>query len=182
LRLNGGAAAKGKDTVSMRQCARRPLDDPILGPPLGPILGLALFLGGCAHGLGFGDATAANDPDINVFPANYKPDILGAMHAYLSDPTGIRDAGLSDPALKAVGGAQRYVVCVRFNAKKRGNDYAGVKEVAAVFIAGRFDRFVETRGERPDRGEHPEHEDRTEHEQCAGATYAPFPELGRLSR
>ena len=41
------------------------------------------------------------------------------MHAYLNDPTGIRDAGISDPALKSVGNLQRYVVCLRFNAKKR---------------------------------------------------------------
>jgi hypothetical protein len=156
------------------------MQDDVCRRHVGPILGLALLLGGCSHGLGFGDAAAANDPDINVYPANYKPDILGAMRVYLSDPTGIRDAGISDPALKAVGGAQRYVVCVRFNAKKRGNEYAGVKDVAAVFIAGRFDRLVDPRG---DRGEHaPERDEHPEHQECAGVAYAPFPELGKLSR
>ena len=73
------------------------------------------------------------------------------MHAYLSDPTGIRDAGIAEPALKAVGNAPRYVVCVRFNAKKRGNEYAGVKEIAAVFMVGRFDRFLE-KAQEPMRG------------------------------
>ncbi len=128
------------------------------------ILGMTLLLGACAHGLGSSD-TPANDPDINVYPANYKPEILGAMHAYLNDPTGIRDSGISDPALKAVSGALRYVVCLRFNAKKRGNEYAGAKEIAAVFMVGRFDRFVEKA-----------------QEQCVGATYASFPELEKLSR
>jgi hypothetical protein len=64
-----------------------------------------------------------------------------------------------------VGNLQRYVVCLRFNAKKRGDQYAGVKEIAAVFMVGRFDRFVDKA-----------------QEQCAGAAYAPFPELQNLSR
>ena len=136
------------------------------------LLGLALVLGGCAHGSGFGDTTPANDPDINVYPANYKPDIVAAMHAYLSDPTGIRDAGIAEPALKTVGGNLRYVVCLRFNAKKRGAEYAGTKELSAVFVAGRFDRFAET-----PKGEHADERDR-----CAGAAYASFPELEKLSR
>src|SRR5581483_222833 len=103
------------------------------------LVGLTLLLGGCASGLNVGGATAANDPDINVYPANYKPEILGAMHAYLSDPTGIRDAAIAPPALKTVGGSLRYVVCLRFNAKKPPHDnYAGPKELSAVFVAGRF--------------------------------------------
>jgi hypothetical protein len=138
----------------------------------GVMLVLALVLGGCAHGSGFGDTTPANDPDINVLPANYKPEIVAAMHAYLSDPTGIRDAGIAEPALKTVGGNLRYVVCLRFNAKKRGTEYAGTKELSAVFVAGRFDRFAEI-----PKGEHADERDR-----CAGVAYAPFPELERLSR
>jgi hypothetical protein len=138
------------------------------------LLGLALVLGGCAHGSGFGDATPANDPDINVYPANYKPDIVAAMHAYLSDPTGIRDAGIAEPALKTVGGNLRYVVCLRFNAKKRGAEYAGTKELSAVFVAGRFDRFAEM-----PKGEHADNDER---DRCAGAAYASFPELEKLSR
>ena len=137
-------------------------------------LGLTFVLGGCASGLSIGGATAANDPDINVYPANYKPEILGAMHAYLSDPTGIRGAGIADPALKTVGGNQRYVVCLRFNAKKPRGDYAGTKELAAVFVAGRFDRFAEIpKGEKADRDER---------DRCVGAAYAPFPELEKLAR
>ena len=137
----------------------------------GLILGLTFLLGACTHGLHSSDAAGGDDDEANAYPTNYKPDILAAMHAYLNDPTGIRDAGIADPALKSVGGAKRYVVCLRFNAKtrfdakKNSNDYAGVKEAAAIFVAGRFDRFAETA-----------------HEACAGATYAPFPELEKLSR
>jgi hypothetical protein len=127
------------------------------------MLGASLVLGACSHHAPAADA--ADDSDINTPPTNYKQDILGAMHAYLNDPTGIRDAEIAQPALKDVGGLHRYVVCVRYNAKKRGNDYAGVKEIAAVFMVGRFDRFV-------DKAKEP----------CAGAAYAPFPELQKLSR
>ena len=137
----------------------------------GLILGLTLLLGACTHGHHSSDAAGGDDEEINAYPTNYKPDILAAMHAYLNDPTGIRDAGIADPALKSVGSAKRYVVCLRFNAKtrfdakKNSNDYAGVKEAAAIFVAGRFDRFAETA-----------------REACAGATYTPFPELEKLSR
>jgi len=57
------------------------------------------------------------------------------------------------------------VVCLRFNGKQNGNTYAGVREIAAIFLAGHLDRFLETA-----------------HEQCAEAIYAPFPELGKLPR
>jgi hypothetical protein len=128
---------------------------------LGFVLGLGL--GACAHNSS-GDAAAANS-ELNAPPADYRHEILGAMHAYLSDPSGIRDASIAEPALRTVGNSTRYVVCVRFNAKKRGGGYAGEKEMAAVFIVGRFDRFIEKA-----------------QEPCTGANYTPFPELQKLSR
>jgi hypothetical protein len=131
---------------------------------LGPLVGLTLALGACGHDYRSTEPVPPTDEELNVPPANYKTDILGAMHAYLIDPTGIRDSAISTPAVKPVGNSQRYIVCLRFNAK-RGNSYAGVKEVAAVFVYGRFDRFVDTA-----------------HEACADAAYAPFPELGKLTR
>src|SRR5271155_4841285 len=117
----------------MRQCARRRL--------AGLIIGSTLVLGGCAHHHNASDdAAAGSDDPANVLPANYKPDILGAMHAYLNDPTGIRDAGIAEPALKPLGGSKRFMVCVRYNARRGRGEYVGAKEVAAVFVAGRFDR------------------------------------------
>ncbi len=134
-------------------------------PLLSPLLGLMLLLGGCGHLQPSTEPVPATDEEINVTPVSYKSDILGAMHAYLNDPTGIRDSAISTPVVKPVGNGKRYVVCVRFNAKKSGAGYAGVKEIAAVFVAGRFDRFVEAT-----------------HEECADASYTPFPELAKLSR
>ena len=126
------------------------------------LLGLALLIGGCGHH-GF-DAGSGNDDDgVNAYPKNYKSDILAAMHAYLNDPTDIHDAGIAEPTLKSVGNNTRYVACLKFNAKKNAREYAGVKEVAALFLAGRFDQFVDT-----------------PKDLCAGVTYAPFPELQKL--
>jgi hypothetical protein len=126
-------------------------------------LGVTLLLGACGQHLGFGTDTSDNTDALNAYPTNYKSNILAAMHAYLNDPTGIHDAAISEPALKSIGGLTRYVVCLKFNAKKNASEYAGVKEIAAAFLLGRFDQFVETA-----------------HDLCAGAAYAPFPELQKL--
>ena len=120
---------------------------------------LAAALAGCTHHPSNDGAIA-----VNTYPANYKPDILAAMHAYLDNPTGIRDAAIGEPVLKSKGGTTRYVICVKFTGKKNhSNDYAAPKEVAAEFMAGRFDQFIENIKEL-----------------CAGTTYALFPELQNL--
>lgn len=130
------------------------------------LLGVLLLVAACAHHHQISDdSDAGADDPANVLPARYKPDILGAMHAYLNDPTGIRDAGIAEPALKSVGNGRRYVVCLRLNARQKGTHYAGVREIAAVFLAGRFDHFVDPAKDA-----------------CAGATYVPFPELEKLPR
>jgi len=148
------------------EAARRRLLSPLIGIPL---IGMTLVLGACAHHHHHDDDAGPTDPGLDAYPVNYKSDILAAMHAYLSDPTGIRDATIAEPAFKAAGGVKHYVVCLRYNAKslspKAGKEYAGVKDTAAVFIAGRFDHFVEQAAE-----------------PCAGATYTPFPELEKLTR
>ncbi|HEX4409553.1 MAG TPA: hypothetical protein VH206_12335 [Xanthobacteraceae bacterium] len=124
---------------------------------------LTVLLGACSHHQ-LDEATGGDDA-VNVLPKNYKAEIVSAMHAYLNDPTGIRDAAIGAPVLKSTGngGPTRYIVCVKFNPKKNAKDYSGVKEVAATFIAGRFDRFIET-----------------PREQCAETAYTPFPELQKL--
>jgi hypothetical protein len=127
----------------------------------------ALLLGACARGaFDFGHEDDA-DSGIHAYPANYKADILAAMHAYLNDPSGIRDASISEPMLKEVGNGTgtRYVVCLRFNGKRDNGNYAGIKQVEAVFLAGRFDDFVDA-----------------PREPCLAATYAPFPELEQIKR
>jgi hypothetical protein len=126
------------------------------------VLGLTLGLGACGHHQPF-DADSG-DGGANEYPSSYKSDILAAMHAYLNDPTGVRDAAISEPALKMTGGRTRYVVCIKFNPKKTASEYVGMRELASVFLGGRFDQFIEA-----------------PRDQCAGVTYLPFPELQKLS-
>jgi hypothetical protein len=132
---------------------------------VGLIIGVALLLGACA-GHHHRTDEAGGDEGINAYPTNYKTDILAAMHAYLNDPTAIRDASISEPVMKSASAFshERYTVCLRFNPKKTATVYEGMREVAAVFVGGRFDQFIET-----------------PKDLCAGVTYAPFPELEKLS-
>jgi hypothetical protein len=127
---------------------------------------MALALSACAGGHHRTDE-AGGDEGINAYPTNYKTDILAAMRVYVGDPTAIRDASISEPVLKSatLTMPSRYMLCLRFNPKKTATVYEGMREVAAVFVAGRFDQFIET-----------------PKDICAGVTYAPFPELEKLSR
>jgi hypothetical protein len=61
------------------------------------LISLMVVLGACGHNL------VPDGDEINVYPTNYKSDILAAMHAYLNNPTGIRDAVISEPTLKSTG-------------------------------------------------------------------------------
>jgi hypothetical protein len=98
-------------------------------------------------------------------PLNYKSDIIAFMHTYLNDPIGVRDAFMSDPALRTVDSASRYVVCLRYNARKSDGRYAGSKDSLVLFRDGRLDRIIDNARER-----------------CRDAAYQPFPELERMQR
>jgi hypothetical protein len=126
---------------------------------------IALVLNACAGGQHKTDENGVEG--VNAYPTNYKTDILAAMRVYLNDPTAIRDASISEPVLKpaSLTMPSRYTLCLRFNPKKTATVYEGMREVAAVFVAGRFDQFIET-----------------PKDICAGVTFAPFPELEKLSR
>jgi hypothetical protein len=123
-----------------------------------PLLFSVTFaLGACGHNV------LSDDDGINAYPTNYKSDILAAMHAYLNNPAGIRDAVISEPVLKYSGTVNRYVACLRFTPRKNASEYGGTREIAAVFMGGRLDRFVDL--------------PKTE---CTGVSYAAFPELQNL--
>ena len=57
------------------------------------------------------------------------------------------------------------MACVRFNPKRGGGGYAGLKDHLVIYAGGKLDRYVETAGE-----------------SCKDAAYAAFPELERLTR
>lgn len=125
------------------------------------LVGMMLAVGACGG--------VHNQPreraEPNIAPVNYKPDILAFLRSYLNDPTKIRGAFLSEPALMQIGTVQRYVSCVRFNARKSTGEYEGSKDRLVLFLSGRLDTMLPAKPE-----------------QCAKAVYQPFPELERLTR
>jgi hypothetical protein len=125
---------------------------------------LALMLAGCASIDSMSDQKRVEN-EINVVPVNYKTDILAAMRTYLNDPSNVRDAYVSEPALKGVEVGTRYMSCVRYNARKTNGQYAGSKDSVITFRSGRLDRIIDNA-----------------REQCKDAAYVQFPELERLSR
>jgi hypothetical protein len=130
------------------------------------VLGYGLALAACA---GSG-AREVREARINVYPDNYKADLAGAVHAYVADPTNIRDAYVSEPAIRTIGQQNRYRACLRFNAKNSDGRYAGNKDLVAVFVSGRFDQFLEQ----------PPSLVAEAREGCKQAEYQRFPELEAL--
>lgn len=136
---------------------------------VGAMMG-ALFLSGCAS-----DSLEPTAADLkarwdaqNVMPANYKADLLAYLRTYLNDPTHVRSASVTAPFLKFVGPGDRYVVCVRYNARNTDGKYMGSKDGAAIYVSGKLDRFVDSQREL--------------REMCKDAAFGPFPELEKLTR
>ena len=126
------------------------------------LLGLAASSGGPSGGISFtDDQGTANQP----FPTNYRAELLAIMRSYLNDPVGVREASMAQPVQRTVGGRLRYVSCVRFTARDRDGQYRAPQEVAVSYVDARLDRVVEDIAAA-----------------CAGATYAPFPEMEMMAR
>jgi hypothetical protein len=107
------------------------------------------------------DRGTANQP----YPANYKAELLAFLKTYLNDPVGVREASMAEPVQRTVGGRLRYVSCLRYNARESDRSYRGASERGVVYVDGRLDRIIENVSEA-----------------CAGASYAPFPEMEKLTR
>jgi hypothetical protein len=99
------------------------------------------------------------------YPDHYRSELLAFMRTYINNPVGVRNAEMAEPVQRTVGGKVRYVSCLRFNPRESDGSYREVRERAVMYINGRLDRLVENAGE-----------------VCAGAAYAPFPELEKLQR
>jgi hypothetical protein len=106
------------------------------------------------------------EPDPNVVPGDFKTKVIRELHGRLPDPTGVRDATISEPALKQTGAVQRYISCVRYNAKDDNGKYAGLTERAIYFFNGEITQIVDDGAQ----------------DLCRGVPYQPFPELMRLCR
>ena len=118
---------------------------------------VALALAACS-----GDSKK-NEPEPNTLPTNYKQEILDTLQQALDDPTNVRDAFITDPVLRTAGAAQRYTVCVRYNARDLQRHYVGSKDRIGYFFGGHLNQLVDATPE-----------------QCGNAAYKPFPELEKL--
>lgn len=130
------------------------------------LLLLPVSLAACA---GSGDNSISFTDDRGVanqpYPANYRAEVLAFLKTYLNDPTGVRDAQMAEPVQRTVGGRLRYVSCLRYNPRESDGSYRGSRERGIVYVDGRLDRITENISDI-----------------CAGAAYAPFPELEKMTR
>jgi hypothetical protein len=141
------------------------------GRLLGAVVALALAIGLAGCNAEWLRSRERADQANSTPPISYRSDIIAFMRTYLNDPTRIRNAAVSEPALKDFDNASRYVVCVRYNARKSTGQYAGPKDSLVLFRDGRLDRIVDL--------------DRivgNARETCKDAAYQPFPELEQLTR
>jgi hypothetical protein len=128
------------------------------------ILILPAVLAACASGedtLAIDIGGSGNQP----FPGNYRTELLAFMKTYLNNPVGVHDAALAEPVQRTVGGRLRYVSCLRFTPRESDGSYREMRERAVLYVNGRLDRVIENASET-----------------CAGAVYAAFPDLEKLTR
>jgi hypothetical protein len=128
-------------------------------------LAFSLTLTGCNS-----DWLAARDRALNANTTppgpNYKADVVAFMRTYLNEPTGVRDAFISEPVLRTLENVDRYTVCLRYTARKgHGEPYAPSKDSLVLFREGRLDRIIDAA-----------------REACKDAAYQPFRELEQLKR
>lgn len=132
------------------------------------IAAAAVLLGACTFGNTEGNGYLSfgkEDDGVQVYPQNYRPELLSFLKTYLNDPTDVKAAQLAPPVEKTIGGRQRYVTCLRYSAKQFNGTYDPAKDRAVMYVNGRLDHIIEQSGDL-----------------CAGAQYAAFPELEKLTR
>ena len=125
----------------------------------------ACLLSALAAGLICCSSGSSKQPEENpnVFPADYKNEILLTMTNTLEDPTNIRGAFISEPVLRSADKDERYVVCVRSDSRNANKNYTGSKDRIGYFYAGHLNQLVDA-----------------SKEQCGNDAYKPFPELEKL--
>ena len=100
----------------------------------------------------------------NVYPEKYSAEVLAYMRNYLNNPRSVRDAAISEPTPKPMGLGNRYVSCLRYRLTDTSPGFPAGREHIVIYVGGKLDTVREAK------------------DQCAGAVYAPFPELERLTR
>ncbi len=131
------------------------------------ILLLPIALAACAGSDEGRSVTYTDDRGVTnqPYPNNYRAELLAFMKTYLNNPVAVHDAAMAEPVQRTVGGRLRYVSCLRFVPRESDGSYRAARERAILYVDGRLDRVVENASDI-----------------CAGAVYAPFPELEKLTR
>jgi hypothetical protein len=131
------------------------------------ILLLPIMLAACAGGDDGGNVAFTSDRAgvEQPYPSNYRAESLAFMRTYLNDPVGVHDAAMAEPVQRTVGGRPRYVTCLRFTPRESDGSYREPRERAILYVDGRLDRMVEKASD-----------------VCAGAVYAPFPDMQKMTR
>ena len=128
---------------------------------------LGIALAACAGDDDSRSVTYTDDRGVGnqPFPDNYRTELLAFMKTYLNHPVGVHDAVMAEPVQRTVGGRLRYVSCLRFTPRESDGSYREVRERAILYVNARLDRVVENASDI-----------------CAGAVYAPYPDLEKLTR
>ena len=131
------------------------------------ILMLPIVLAACAGSDDSRSITYTDDRGVanQPYPDNYRAELLAFMKTYLNNPVGVHGAAMAEPVQRTVGGRLRYVTCLRFSPRESDGSYRALRERAILYVNARLDRVVEDASD-----------------VCAGAVYAPFPELEKLAR
>ena len=127
-------------------------------------MALSACAGGSDEGRGFSLFGDSKDTP-QSFPANYRAELLAFMKTYLNNPADVHEAMIAEPAQRTVSGHMRYISCLRFAPRESDGSYREPRERAILFVDGRLDRIAENTAEL-----------------CAGAVYAPFPDLEKMTR
>ncbi len=123
----------------------------------GLLSALTLTLAACS-------STGGNTVDPNIYPTQYKQEIVATLRSLLSDPTHVQGAMLSPPALTQLNKEQRYYACLRFSERNPDTkQYDPPQTRIAYFYAGHLNQLVAAK-----------------EDQCVGAAYQPFPEGEKL--
>jgi hypothetical protein len=127
----------------------------------GIILSLAaMALAGCSAGNSIFGGPKQGKPvptvDANLYPPNYRAQIVIMMRKLLSNRADYQNAMIAPPALKPVPDSPNlhYVVCLQFN------DRTEHRDKVVIYLGGEPQQYVDATPQ-----------------ECDGAPYGPFPEL-----
>jgi hypothetical protein len=121
------------------------------------LLAIAIALAACTS------SSKEPEPAPNIFPNNYKQEIIETLTRLFDDPTNVRDAYITEPVLRPAGKEERYTVCIRSNSRNVMREYGGAKDRIAYFFSGHLNQLIDATKE-----------------QCGNAPYSPFPELEKI--